>query len=638
MIRPLFRKAAVYYHTVKYLSPLQVGHRLKLLALRQVDKRWGKQVLSYHRRRLGPVAAAQPLLDATSGNKSDVLLGASDLRRRMAAADALLRDRFTFLNETISATGIELWRCPEASQLWRYQVHYFDYTVDLAAAYLATGRVVYYQKFKELCESWMEHNWPGVPDSWHPYPLSLRVVNWLYACSWFAAVLDLDRPFRSRLEASVQVQLSYLEKHLEHDVRGNHLLKNAKALVLGALHFPTSPRAKDWLDNGLEVLVQEASEQVLPDGGHFERSWLYHLIVLQDYSEVAWILRVAEKVVPAPIETAVKRMADYVETTTHPDSDIPLFGDSELVGAERVTSILGIARAAVSGEYSMASPGLLNVLLVGAPTADTKMTVSREGAYAFPSTGYFCFRQAGDYMVIDCGAPCPSYLPAHAHCDMLSYELSVSGHRFIVDAGTYEYGAGPNRQAFRSTLAHNTLVVNGQEQSEAWGAFRLARRAAVIGGRQAANGEVEAFVGCYHTPVGGFLHQRSVLWVRRKSWVIVDQVWGNGPLAAQNQLLLAPDWGVEVTEQAVKASLADTHMSIRPLDSATVVAEHGWYAPTFGERHGTTRVLLETRRHLNQFVTAYIIAPTGEDTGARLEGEVVWLGSELSWSIPSKPI
>lgn len=634
----MLQRISAYYHTVKYLSAGQIGHRLKLMALKQVDRRLGNKVLRYYRRRLGRVVAAVPLMANALEGQYEALHIAYDLKRRLAVADALLRDTFTFLNETRTFAGVELWRSPDATQLWRYQVHYFDYTTDLASAYLATDQDEYYHKFKELVESWIAHNPPGVPDAWHPYPLSLRVVNWLYACSWFAVPLSADPAFRNRIETSIQVQLGHLADHLEFDVRGNHLLKNAKALGLGALHFQDGPSARRWLATGMKVLEHEAVEQALPDGGHFERSWLYHLIVLQDYAEVIRFLRLAGQDVPPVLEAAVRRMAAYIQATLHPDADIPLFGDTELVGPERVNSVLGLASAALSDVYAMAAPGVLNVMLTGAPSALSAHRASADGLLSFPQTGYFGFRCDGDFLLIDCGDPCPTYLPAHAHADMLAFEMSVFGRRFVVDAGTFEYGAGPNRQAFRSTLAHNTLIVNGQEQSEAWGAFRLARRAKVLAGQHAVADAVEAFTGAYHTPVGGFVHQRSVLWVRRQYWVVVDQVWGTQALQARNQLLIAPDWDVESAEGAIVARNDDVIMTIRPADGATMAIESGWYAPSFGERHATSRVVLEASSQSNQLTTAYVIAPTGQGCSVKLVTSAVELESGLQWTLPPKPI
>ena len=76
-----------------------------------------------------------------------------------------------------------------------------------------------------------------------------------------------------------------------------------------------------------------------------------------------------------------------------------------------------------------------------------------------------------------CGRVSPDYLPPHAHADTLAYELWIRDKPVITDSGVFEYTPGAWRDFFRWTRAHNTLVVDGYDQSEVWGSFRVARRA-----------------------------------------------------------------------------------------------------------------------------------------------------------------
>ena len=75
----------------------------------------------------------------------------------------------------------------------------------------------------------------------------------------------------------------------------------------------------------------------------------------------------------------------------------------------------------------------------------------------------------------------PDYLPGHAHADTLSFELSLFGQRVLVNSGTSQYEAGPERSRQRGTAAHNTVIVDGHDSSEVWAGFRVARRASSRG-------------------------------------------------------------------------------------------------------------------------------------------------------------
>src|SRR5690606_17543484 len=76
--------------------------------------------------------------------------------------------------------------------------------------------------------------------------------------------------------------------------------------------------------------------------------------------------------------------------------------------------------------------------------------------------------------IIDMAHIGPDYLPGHAHADTLSFELSLFGHRFLVNSGTSQYGHDNQRAYERSTKAHNTLCINEENSSEVWGGFRVA--------------------------------------------------------------------------------------------------------------------------------------------------------------------
>ncbi len=123
-------------------------------------------------------------------------------------------------------------------------------------------------------------------------------------------------------------------------------------------------------------------------------------------------------------------------------------------------------------------------------------------------------RHLNDMMVIDCGAIGPDYQPGHAHCDTLSYELAIDGRRVIVDSGVHDYEPTQHRAYARSTPAHNTVVIDGQEQSEMWGVFRVARRARPLPAyvRQETDGRLflrERMLAIEDCQIGSFTGDRS---------------------------------------------------------------------------------------------------------------------------------
>ena len=259
---------------------------------------------------------------------------------------------------------------------------------------------------------------------------------------------------------SLYLQAAWLERNIEHHLLANHYLKNAKALFFAGAYF-AGVDADRWLKKGLKILGEESREQILPDGGHHERSPMYHCIVVEDYLDVLNLACSNRNLVdPDCIDMLQQRTTaalDFLHDILAPDGQIPLFNDSAF----------GIAKTPAQ-LFNYAS----RVMQYSPPEYPDGLSIC-----AKPDSGYYVIRDRNDMCIIDCGLIGPDYQPGHAHCDTLSYELSLNGRRIVVDAGVYDYESGEDRVYARSTHAHNTVAVDMQEQSEIWGVFRVARRA-----------------------------------------------------------------------------------------------------------------------------------------------------------------
>ena len=172
-----------------------------------------------------------------------------------------------FLNEDRSISGAGVWNDPGAKPLWLYNLHYFD---DLNARDAGARR----EWHVPLIRRWIDENPPATGAGWDPYPASLRIVNWI---KWALGGGLLP----GEAVHSLAVQARHLERRLEYHLLGNHLFANAKALVFAGMFFE-GPEADRWLWKGLDLLEREVPEQVLADGGHFERSPMYHSLILED--------------------------------------------------------------------------------------------------------------------------------------------------------------------------------------------------------------------------------------------------------------------------------------------------------------------------------------------------------------------
>jgi uncharacterized heparinase superfamily protein len=354
---------------------------------------------------------------------------------------------FRFLDESHEVREGGDWNHAQWNKLWLYNLHYFD---DLNAAG-ACQRVVWH---RDLFTCWIRENPPGYGNGWEPYPLSLRIVNWI---KWALGGNVLDGgPLHS-----LAVQARYLSKRLERHLLGNHLLANAKALAFAGAFF-SGEGADAWLRRSLRVLAQQIPEQILSDGGHFERSPMYHSIVLEDLLDLLNLSVAYPGAVPSQValwREAVRRMRRWLAAMCHPDGEIGFFNDAALSVA--------------------CTPASLNVYALRLGFGER--VAPEDGVTHLAATGYARLQMGPAVVLLDVGDIGPNYLPGHAHADTLAFELSVFGQRVLVNSGASCYGRGSERLRQRGTAAHNTVVVNGLDSSEVWGSFRVARRARPTG-------------------------------------------------------------------------------------------------------------------------------------------------------------
>ena len=159
----------------------------------------------------------------------------------------------------------------------------------------------------------------------------------------------------------------------------------------------------------------------------------------------------------------------------------------------------------------------------------------------------------------------PAYQPGHAHADTLSFELSVFGSRVLVNSGTSQYGEDCERQRQRGTMAHNTVTVNGENSSEVWAGFRVARRASTFDLAVDRGGD-QISVACSHDGYrrlsrGGCVHRR--VWHCRPGFLRVSDQLHGAYNSAVARFHLHPDVAVDVDGKLMLPNGKSVQVSVR---------------------------------------------------------------------------
>lgn len=555
-----FYKVTRYWETLRRLKPVQL---------------YGRVLFKLYRPRFRELSTVQSLRIPSHEWRKPVARGASMLGPK----------QFRFLNQTHTLSDQGGWNDASLEKLWLYNLHYFD---DLNA-HGAAERCDWHCA---LITRWIAENSPASGNGWEPYPTSLRIVNWM---KWLVAG---NQAVPGMLE-SLTMQADWLAGRLERHLLGNHLFANAKALVFVGLYFD-GPQPASWLATGLKIIARELPEQVLADGGNFERSPMYHAIFLEDVLDLinaaqCWMGRVSEVHVATWRETA-RRMLVWLAGMTHPDGEIALFNDAAFCVGPTVSALMAYAgRLGVINQHQTRDPcaGDLGTLL--STEVDPAKNQKTPELLHLLASGYVRLEQRDAVALLDVAPIGPDYLPGHAHADTLSFELSVFGQRVVVNGGTSRYGVGLERLRERGTAAHSTVEVAGQNSSEVWGGFRVARRAYPFDLHLQDRTEVFQ-VGCSHDGYkrlyGAPIHRRE--WVMDGGCLQVADTVHGGDYTAVARYILHPNVKVVAADNnGWQLTLAGgQNLCVRILEGKGRI-ESARYAPEFGMVLPTQCLVLE---------------------------------------------
>jgi len=518
----MIKKLFLLFHTVRFLKPIQFYWRLYL----KISQLFPFSIDIKVPVKVRPVNLLPPIIKHSS----------------------LDDGQFCFLNEVGVAELPFDWNAKKMSKLWLYNLHYFDYLnqqqIDQQLAF-------------DLMQDWVSKNPVGVGNGWEPYTLSLRIVNWI---KFLSVSGDKDE----LLYVSLYLQSRYLFKHLEYHLLGNHLFKNGVALLFAGAFFE-GKEAQNWLKKGQAIVTRQTKEQVLADGGHFERSPMYHVLILEDILDCLNLDKGGgffSSIEQGFMRSKAADMLAFLADIVHQDNEIPFFNDSAL-------------RIASSPQAVFSYADMLGIKYTkkGGTSVINK-----------PDFGMFVLQNSLSRVMFDVGFIGPQYLPGHAHCDTLSYELSLLGKRCIVNSGTFQY-AGDERNLFRATQAHNTVQIDGLEQHEIWSTFRVARRGypfdvSVV--KRTDEVECSAAVSSFKSLAGSPFHKR-VLNHQNSHLIITDVIEGKGRHLAESFVHLHPDVQVNrVDDHNIACRVGEVSFSIQAFDGVVFDIEKGWFSAEFG--------------------------------------------------------
>ncbi|WP_341281164.1 alginate lyase family protein [Paenibacillus sp. FSL H8-0537] len=502
---------------------------------------------------------------------------------------------------------------------WGVNRHW--HMLDLGKAYLMTKDEKYVQAFKEHFRSWREQNPPPsprppyeaavyfqLPGPWRLLETGLRVQSWISAYAYMQSSRLLDEDFFTGLQEALEQHADYLSTYLG-DTNINHAIMHMQGLFMIGVFLAEHPKAPYWRQLAMERLQLCQYHQIGPEGIQTELTTHYHDGSIEMFGTPYLLGRLAGHPFPEAYGQQLHRMTSFTLAMIRPDNRSTAIGDSEWVsnGRARVAILGGILDDEELTMLGEVSPDFLWML--GAE-AFQRLVERQEHGYSpvtgkdFPQTGYYIMKNVDQHLFFD-AAPMGG---AHGHADALNLEWYWRRQLIFADPGRYTYEEGEWRHYFKSTAAHNTVLIDGMDQTpyvstQAWGE-PLAECTTHRRESTAAYEFVDASHNGYLRLSNPLLHRRWLLMGKEVPLLLlVDWLDGEGGHQAEQRFHLHPDAaavlieaepfpGVQIdyslssigVQMYWTADAAATATELKP----EIVIGQGWVSEIYGSKEETS--------------------------------------------------
>lgn len=467
------------------------------------------------------------------------------------------------------------WESNPIGQLeWRHFFHRHHFLKILVQHFSETGLDADARVVADIVESWTQ-NCPvpvgsngGAGPSWETLSVAWRMREWLWVFGVMWKSSFLRHETRMSMAASVWESAQSLMDHQGHP--NNWIFVESAALSIIGLCFPEFKHSAIWSATGMDRLEREVRRQFFDDGAHFEMSPLYHGICLGALLDVVQTAHFFNYPLPEVFLQTLRKASRYLIGLARPDFTWPSLNDSGGMKSDYSALMTQL-------DQTIHSPVVQWIGTLGQKGnppwqisthfLDSGITVMRSGYSACSSHALF---RAGP----------PGF--SHIHNDALSLEAGASGTMWLVDPGITKYAPEKLTGYYRSSYAHNTILIDGRgprpDSMNVHDRFKSARSRA----RWLSGDGIQIAAGRYEGPwdddTGPIHWMRSLIAVKDRYWIVRDLVSGEGVHEITTCWQFTPaTLDLNESSQAVRATKDDGAMfEIRPVFPKTSFAVKHW--------------------------------------------------------------
>lgn len=452
-----------------------------------------------------------------SAAEEDIELNQPVSKITRATADSALQHRFQphkgygFFNY---GQDINWQYWPVKDNEVRWQLHRVKWWQSMALVYRATKEERYAQEWMFQFSDWARKNPLGLSKdndkyAWRPLEVSDRILNLAPSFNIFVHSPHFTPGFLTDFLGSYQQQADYLSHNYAD--RGNHRLFEAQRVLFAGVSFPEFKNSAAWREGGVAILNDEIKKQVYPDGVQWELSPNYHVAMINTFLSALRSAQKAgmEQLFPSSYKQTVEKMILATINFSFPDYTYPVFGDAKLVEKSSMLKSYGSwAKAFPDNE-------VIRYFATDGKKGETPSYLSQ----GLTTSGFYTFRNGWktDATVMVLKASPPGAF--HAQPDNGTFELWVKGRNFTPDAGCYVYAGDSTimklRDWYRQSRVHSTLTLNNENM--------VITKAARQQWKTADDLDVLSYTNPSYVKLD---HQRTVLFVDQKYFIIVDRAVG----------------------------------------------------------------------------------------------------------------
>jgi len=599
------RKIALIMMSALFMSAYSQNLNKQVFDILNLDYPGLEKVREAHLR--GDDTAAAKALLSYYRNRSSIILPDVDMNNITISkgdqkiADEALEHKF-FVHKGYQPSyfygdDIDWTYWPVKDNELRWQLHRLKWFTPLGKAYRTSRDEKYALAWIDQFRDWVKKNpcpmnaskrktiaSPGNPDSdavvdidenarfaWRPLEVSERINSQPEQFLLFLPSKNFTPEFLSEFLCNFHLHGEYIMKNFSE--QGNHLLFEAQRLLQAGIFFPEFKNSAEWRSKGIEILNKEITVQVYDDGMQFELDPHYHLAAINIFFNA---LQVADmngyrNEFPQSYIGAIEKMITITMNMSFADYSIPMFSDNRRT--EKRVLIRNYS------EWSKVFPN--NQQILHFATEGKKGEKPDYTSGAFKTSGFYMLRSGWDMksiaMVLKAGPPAFW----HNQPDNGTFDLFINGRSFFFDSGCYVYSGDDEvqkqRDWFRQTMVHNTLTLDNKNLEKTDSKCLLWK----------TDGKNDILV-VENPSYEGLTHRRSVFFVDKTYFVIVDEAIGNATGKVGIHFQMGENKIVEVPEEnKVYTAYSDNNnVVLRTFGTKPIIfeKEEGWVSYEYRQK------------------------------------------------------